>query len=356
MQYDLIIIGGGMVGASLACALQESTLRIALVDAAPLNTRHDPRLIALNYSSYCLLHNLGVWQDLAEHAAPIEQVHISDRGHFGKIRLKAEEAGVGALGYVVPAQEINAALNHALTKQNRITILRPATLKQLSQTESHANLTIETETETDTIELQGKIIIGADGTHSTVRELLNIQTQITECQQSAIVTITELKRSHLGVAYERFHQTGAVAMLPLVGNRVATIWTDDNQAIDALLQLDDASFLKTLQTQFGYRLGRLKHIGKRYTYPLHMLKSEQMIKQHVVLMGNAAHTLLPLAAQGLNLALAEIAMLAQCITDNPHDPNWQTYLSWQEKQQSNSTRLSHMSYQSYSLKTFLWLL
>ncbi|MDR3478958.1 MAG: FAD-dependent monooxygenase [Gammaproteobacteria bacterium] len=339
MQYDIIIIGGGMVGGSLACALQETTLRIALVDAAPLNTRHDSRLIALNYGSYCLLDNLGIWQALSSHAAPIQQVHISDRGHFGKIRLKAEEAGVHALGYVVPAQDINMALNNALAKQNRVTMFRPAKLKQLTQTETHANLIVETETAN--LELEGKIIIGADGTHSTVRELLNIETQTTQCEQSAIVTITELQRSHQGIAYERFHSSGAIAMLPLVGDRTATIWTDDNQAIQDLLQLDDSSFLKTLQTQFGYRLGRLKQIGQRHTYPLHMLKSAQTIKQHVVLMGNAAHTLLPLAAQGLNLALSEIAMLVQCITDNPDEPNWQTYLSWQEKQQSNSTRLSH---------------
>lgn len=339
MQYDIIIIGGGMVGASLACALQNTNLRIALVDATPLQAHADHRLIALNYSSYVLLNNLGIWQDLSSHAAPIQQVHISDRGHFGKIRLKAEEVGVQALGYVVPAQEINSALNRTIAKQSTVTILRPATLKQLSQVPTHATIAIET-TE-GMIELQGKLIIGADGTHSSVRELLNIPTETTPCEQSALVTVTELHRPHLNIAYERFHQSGAIAMLPLVDERVATIWTDDNHIIRNLLQQDDVAFLATLQKQFGYRLGRLKYIGKRYSYPLHMLRSKQTIQQRVVLLGNAAHTLLPLAAQGLNLALAEIAMLTQCIIDNPTEPNWQLYQTWQEKQQANSTRLSH---------------
>lgn len=339
MQYDIIIIGGGMVGASLACALRDSPLRIALVDATPLPSPTDHRLIALNRSSYCLFKNLNLWSLLSPHAAPIKEVHVSDRGHFGKLRLTAREAAVDALGYVVPAHFINEALQQAMTTQINLTLLRPATLSTLLQSDHSVSLTVETAQGTMT--LSSHWVMGADGTHSTVRQLLQIPTDTIESQQSALVTITDLQRPHHHIAYERFHRTGAVAMLPLTDSRSATIWTDDNARIQALMQMSDVDFLQALQTQFGYRLGRLQRIGKRYTYPLQQVRAEKNLAERVILLGNAAHTLLPLAAQGLNLALAEIAMLAQCFAENPTQPNWSTYHGWQQKQQNTSTQLSH---------------
>lgn len=328
-----------MVGASLACALRDTALRVALVDATPLPAPTDHRLIALNRSSYCLFKNLKMWEALSSYAAPIKEVHVSDRGHFGKLRLTAREAAVDTLGYVVPAEHINHALQHAMTTQTNLTLFRPAKLSTLVQSEHSVSVTIDT-TE-GTTPLTGQWIIGADGTHSTVRNLLNIPTQIVDSEQSALVTVTELQRPHQNIAYERFHPTGAVAMLPLTDSRCATIWTDNNARIQELMQMPDADFLQTLQNQFGYRMGRLRHIGKRYTYPLQQVRAEKNLSERVILLGNAAHTLLPLAAQGLNLALSEIAMLAQCLTENPTQPNWSTYRDWQQKQQATSTRLSH---------------
>jgi 2-octaprenyl-6-methoxyphenol hydroxylase len=340
-QYDIIIIGGGMVGASLACALRDTALRIALVDAAPLNTTDDPRLIALNYSSYCLFNNIHVWDLMAPHAEAIKQVHVSDRGHLGMTRLNASDVGLAALGYVVPAKYINAALDKTLNQNSteRITILRPAKLKTLSQASGVATLTIEAAD--DEIQLTAKRVIGADGTHSTVREQLNITNEITDYQQSALVTVTTLNRPHQQIAYERFHQSGAIAMLPLTEQRCATIWTDEKNVITALQQLDDGAFLAELQQQFGYRAGRLLCVGKRHVFPLQMVKTSQTHKERVLLIGNAAHTLHPIAAQGLNLALAEIAMLAQVIVDNPTLTDWQPYLDWQQQQETASSGLSH---------------
>jgi 2-octaprenyl-6-methoxyphenol hydroxylase len=336
MQYDIIIIGGGMVGGSLACALRHTSLRIALVDAAPLHTQDDPRLIALNYSSYCLLNNIGIWEALNSHATAIKQVHVSDRGHFGITRINASDVNLSALGYVVPAKYINAAIDNNL---EGISLFRPAKLKTLIQSEQGATLRIETEN--GEIELSTQLVIGADGSYSTVREQLGIPSDTIDYHQSALVTITELKRSHNNIAYERFHAAGAIAMLPLTEQRSATIWTDKTDVIEHLLQLNDADFLAELQKQFGYRAGRLLRIGKRHVFPLKMLSTTQMRQQHVILIGNAAHTLNPIAAQGLNLALAEIAMLAEIIQDNPTNINWQSYIEWQQKQQATSTQLSH---------------
>lgn len=334
MKFDIVIVGGGMVGAAMACALRSHNYRIALIDASPLTMTDDHRLIALNYSSICLLKNLGIWPSLSAQAAPIDKIHVSHRGHFGTTKISAAQSKLPVLGYVVPAQYINAALYENL---NHITLIRPANLKQLTQHADGATLVIETPQGEK--ELTGKIIIGADGTQSTVRELLNIKTDKVDYQQSALVTMTELSRSHGNVAYERFQENGAIAMLPLVDNHVATIWTDVNDNITQLMQLSDAEFLEKLQTHFGYRLGKLKNIRQRFRYPLQMIQAAEKVRQRVILIGNAAHTLHPIAAQGLNLALYEIAELSEFFEKN----NLETISlqNFAAQQQKVSTQLSH---------------
>lgn len=334
MQFDIIIIGGGMVGAAMASTLRSSPFKVAMIDATPTYPAQDHRLIALNYSSICLLKNLGVWPLLAPNAAAIKEVHVSQRGHFGATRLTAAETKLPELGYVVPAKYINPALYENL---DNITLIRPATLKNLEQEIDHVALTVTTPTGTEKI--TAKIVIGADGTHSTVRQLLNIPTETFDYQQSALVTVTELRHSHHHVAYERFLQTGAIAMLPLVGAKAATIWTDSRENIDRLMQLNDSAFLETLQKQFGYRLGRFKAIEQRYTYPLKMLLAEQQTKQRVTLIGNALHTLHPIAAQGLNLALYEIAQLYEHFSHQEIDTlSLSTFMPAKQK---ISTSLAH---------------
>lgn len=310
--YDIVIVGGGMVGASLACALRSTDFTIALVDASSLVQNEDPRLIALNYSSYCLFKHLAIWESLAPYAAAIDQVHVSHRGRFGITRLTAIDANLPTLGYVVPAKYINAGLYNCLAHQKNITLIRPATLNNLEQHPDKVILSVAT-TEGEK-NIVGKIIIGADGSHSTVRHLMGISTQTIDCQQSALVTTTTLQRSHRHIAYERFLEKGAIAMLPLPDEHVATIWTDDCEKITALQQQSDEEFLQTLQQQFGYRLGKLKKIGNRFTFPLQWIYAEKSIKNRTILLGNALHTLHPIAATGLNLALFEIAELASYLS------------------------------------------
>jgi len=313
MKYDLIIVGGGMVGASLAVALKNSGLQIGLIDAAPI-ILDDSRLIALNHASYRLFEKMGIWPELASRAEPIKQIHVSQRGHLGITRIAANEVDLDVLGYVVPARYINSALYSALNNISHIKLIRPASVTALTQQPDEVTLTVSLPTQT--ISLSSKIVIGADGTHSTVRDLLGISTDIIDYKQSALVTVTELYRDHKNIAYERFQKMGAIAMLPLTEQRAATIWTGCNELISHLLQLNDDEFLSELQKQFGYRLGRLKKTNQRAAYPLKMLCAHQQKKQNVLLIGNAAHTVHPIAAQGLNLALYEIAILADCFAKN----------------------------------------
>lgn len=311
MQFDIIIIGGGMVGVTLACALQKSDLRIALIDSAPIDSGEDERLIALNDSSICLYENIGIWPSLEPYAAAIRQVHVSHKGRFGITRINAADLGLAALGYVVPAKYINSALLDHLHAIDSVKLFQPAILESLEQDAEGVTLRINTANGAQS--LRAKSVIGADGSFSTVRKLLAIPVEKIDYQQSALVTVTELQRDHQHIAYERFQNSGAIAMLPLADQRVATIWTDRNETIADLMSLSDTAFLSQLQKQFGYRLGRLHNVGKRAVYPLQMLRAQEQRKQHVMLIGNALHTMHPIAAQGLNVALHEVAVLVERI-------------------------------------------
>lgn len=344
MKYDLIIVGGGLVGAGLANALRQSHLRIALIDAK-LPSSEDPRLFALNTSSCQFLENLRIWPELTAHATPIQQVHVSHQGHFGAVRLRAEDVSLPTLGYVIPAHYIEAALNKELNNLANCTVYRPAKLQAIQQEAGEVRLTITTETGEKT--LIAPVVIGADGTESTVRAQLNIHTDIFDYDQSAIVTRTQLSRSHHQIAYERFHKEGAIAMLPLAENECATIWTVDNEKMKELMGLSNSAFLQALQTTFGYRLGRLQNIKQRYVFPLRMVRAEKAVVQSVFLLGNSAHTLHPIAAQGFNLALYEVAALAEKIIEKTTQREPLTALDLENisaqtlKQQAMSIGVSH---------------
>ncbi len=345
-QYDIVIIGGGMVGAALAAAVKNPTLKIALIDAVASHGE-DHRLIALNHTSCSLFQNLDIWPALANDAAAIHEVHVSKRGQFGTTRLTAKESGLTELGHVVPAKNINHALYAKLAELKNVTILRPAKLTGLTQCPSHVTLTIAVDSVEQTLE--ARIIVAADGTFSTVRELLHIPTETIDYQQKALVTVTELQRSHEHIAYERFLTNGAIAMLPLTGLRAATIWSGDDATIQELLQLSDQDFLAELQEKFGFRLGKLTAIQKRFVYPLKLIRAKEQIAGRVILIGNAAHTVHPIAAQGLNLALYEIAVLAKHLQTQLSLENLPDYF----QQQKISINLSHYLTQIFSTDFFV---
>lgn len=344
MHYDLIIIGGGLVGAGLAVALRDSPLQIALVDAR-LPSNDDPRLFALNHSSCQFLTNLGLWPALAAFATPIHQVHVSYQKHFGAVRLNREEVNLQALGHVIPAYTIETALNTALLSLSNVTLYRPATLKSLQQHNDLASLTIHTHE--GEVNLHAPLVMGADGTESTVRKQLDLTTTVFDYQQSAIVTRTVLKRSHGNIAYERFTAEGAIAMLPLGENECATIWTANTETITHLMSLSEQDFLQTLQQTFGHRLGSLQQIRHRHVFPLRMLRADKSVQGCVFLLGNSAHTLHPIAAQGFNLAIYEVAALAESILEKTAKKRMCSTLDLQrvnekiQKQQATSIGLSH---------------
>lgn len=312
MQYDLTIIGGGLVGAGLAALLRDSTLKIAVIDARE-PVKKDPRLFALNHYSCQLLQNMGLWTELQPYATPIREVHVSNQGRFGSVRLHANNIQLSALGHVIPAEYIESAIANLLQSAKNIDFYCPAILKKLNQYEDAVHITIEQNNKDCT--LTSSFAVGADGTNSSVRSMLNIATEFFNYQQSAIVTRTRLQRAHNNIAYERFTNDGAIAMLPLGTDESATIWTIDSEKASELMTLSDEVFISKLQTEFGYRLGRFTQITQRFIYPLTMLRAEKSVVQRTLLLGNSAHTLHPVAAQGLNLALYEVASFVQSINE-----------------------------------------
>jgi 2-octaprenyl-6-methoxyphenol hydroxylase len=316
-DYDLIIVGGGMVGASLACALSKQSLRIAIIEAVPYQDKkrssYDDRAIALSFGSRRIFDGLGIWQSFAKHTTAINRIHVSDQGRFGFARLDNRQEGVDALGYVITARNLGKALIHQLDQIENLTLLTPANLTELKLGSDHATAIITRDGKTETI--TAKLIVAADGGNSTVRQLLDIHTTDHDYNQTAIIANITPELAHQNVAYERFTKHGPLALLPMEDNRCALVWTHDPNESKRLLELSDEEFLNELQPCFGQRLGRFLKAGKRSAYPLKLVKTQEQVRDRLALIGNAAHTLHPIAGQGFNLGLRDVATLAQIISD-----------------------------------------
>lgn len=319
-DYDLIIIGGGMVGTSLAISLAGQPLRIALVEAATLRSKdaappnYDDRAIALSFGARRIFEGMGLWSDIAPRATAIKHIHVSDQGRFGFTRLDAKQENVDALGYVVTARQLGASLMDKLQDCTNLTVISPATLTNLSFDSEDATAEI-LHNDGNTQLLTAKLVVAADGGHSQVRQQLDIHTTDRDYQQTAIIANLTPEKPHQNIAYERFTRNGPLALLPMPDNRCSLVWTRAPEDAERLLQLSDEDFIAELQPCFGKRLGRFLKIGKRHSYPLQLIQAQEQVRARLALIGNAAHTLHPIAGQGFNLGLRDVATLAQSIVD-----------------------------------------
>lgn len=317
MNYDIAIVGGGMVGASLACALAPSGYRIALLEAKPLGEpgqpSYDERTIALAYGSKRILSGLGLWPALEALATPIKAVHVSERGRFGATRLDCREQDVDALGFVVANRDLGHCLYPALSDQDNLTLIAPAQVKGLTMEQAGVEMHIQAREAPSSV-LRARLIVAADGSSSTVRRLAGFDVESQPYGQTAVVCNVTPQMPHRFTAYERFTASGPLAFLPMSEARCAVVWTHEDEAVDELMALTDRDFLVRLQATFGYRLGRLVKVGARRAYPLALLRANEVVRARIVLLGNAAHTLHPVAGQGFNLALRGVASLAELLT------------------------------------------
>ena len=349
-KFDVVIVGGGMIGASLALALQGQGLQIAIIEANRFDIRtqpnYDDRAIALAYGSRKIFEGMGVWPAMAPVATPIKDIHISDQGYFGITRLNYLQERVSALGYVITARELgNVLLNKLQTHHDDVTIISPATVSAVTLTPEIATCVLETQDGQETI--NSRLVIAADGGQSTLRELFKLETISHSYAQTAIIANISTEIDHANMAYERFTANGPLAVLPMAAKRCAIVWTQAQDKVDTVLALDDQAFLHQLQMSFGYRLGKITHVGKRHSYPLSLVHAKQQIQHRLVLIGNAAHTLHPIAGQGFNLGLRDVAVIAQLVTDahkNHYDIGHldilNHYLEWRSQDQQIITRFT----------------
>ncbi|OUR85292.1 2-octaprenyl-3-methyl-6-methoxy-1,4-benzoquinol hydroxylase [Cycloclasticus sp. 44_32_T64] len=320
LDYDVIIIGSGMVGGCLGLALSQSSLRVAIVEARPFADKQadtaGKRAIALSWGSRCILEQLDIWQQIDESAMPIRQIHVSDKGHFGKTRLSAKMQQVDALGYVVEAAQIEAVVAESLAATN-VDILCPATLVDYADRGASSAVTISLDGKEQTLSCQ--LLVGADGGLSNVRQLGGFELKEYSYDQYAITGLIKVESDVKDVAYERFTAEGPIAMLPHFDGLYSLVWTMPSALVEKIKCLSEEAFLERLQSQFGHWLGELSVLGERQTFPLSLSYTPHSTCARTVLIGNAAHQLHPVAGQGFNLGLRDAAMLADVLMSAKQD-------------------------------------
>lgn len=355
---DIVIAGGGMVGVSLAlqlgAVLPEDT-SICLIEGFPFpqvlanskpqyHPSFDARSTALSYSSRQVYEAIGIWEDLEHWLCSIDSIHVSSRGRFGSTLLQAVEYDWPALGYVVENAWLGNALIQALYRQGRVEIRSPEKVLSAIPSEGTVRLTLEGQ---GSVALETALLLVADGASSGLREQLGVAVAEKPYHQHALIANVATAAPHGGCAFERFTDQGPLALLPLLSapggeHRSALVWTLPPEQADHLQTCPDAEFLSTLQDRFGYRLGRMLKVGERHSYPLSLVQATEQVRQSVVVMGNAAHALHPVAGQGFNLALRDIAELAAALAQGlsaglpPGDLG--TLQRYQRRQQADQDR------------------
>lgn len=322
---DLIIAGGGLAGATLALALARMVpaLRVTVVEAFPLSPdalperyqpSYDARSTALAWGSRLIFEELGLWPRLAEHATPIEHIHVSDRGHFGATRLHAAEHGQQALGYVADNRWMGSCLMRELLDTG-VRWRAPAEVTDMTPIPGGVRVRLSENGE-DAAELTARCLVVADGGRSGLRETLGFKPDTHRYGQNALIANVSTSDSHGFTAFERFTDAGPMALLPhgspaRPGHQSALVWTLSDNALGEVLALPDDDKCRWLQDRFGWRLGRFTRIGACYHYPLTLTTVDQPVRPGVALVGNAAHALHPVAGQGFNLALRGLMTLVE---------------------------------------------
>ncbi len=314
-DYDAIILGGGMTGTSLACALSGHALRLAVLEAGepdtPDDSGNDDRGIALSISSKRIYESIALWPLLAGQLNPIEHIHISEQGRFAKVRFSATEQGMEALGYVVIARALGNALLTRARQLPDVDFLSRATCTAIMRLTDHIAVTCSQAGQARHI--TARLLLVADGANSASRSRLGIRTEVSDYRQRAFITSVTPEKPHNNTAFERFTPEGSLALLPAGRQRCVAVHVVADELAAMLEQLPKEQLLGQIQQRFGKRLGRFGEPGAVRTYPLALVLPDTQIQERAVLLGNAAHTLHPNAAQGFNLCLRDIAELADTL-------------------------------------------
>lgn len=320
LTHDIAIIGGGLVGASLGCALEplikRHGLRVVIIEPSALPSldeiegfqpSFDARASAIAEGSAQRFQQLGLWSSLVEQATSIHRIHVSERGQWGATRLSAADMKVKALGHVIPNAWMGQVLHRRLSSI-ALSWQCPAGVSQVTEIPEGHRLTLDSGEE-----VRASLSVLADGGRSGLKKQLGIKSQRHDYGQTALIAHVEVSRPHQGVAYERFTPHGPLALLPLPGKVMELVWTHREEDIPAIAGLSDADFLTRLQDDFGDRAGRFVRVGQRHLYPLALTTADQAVRPGLAILGNSAHSLHPVAGQGFNLALRGVMDLAEAL-------------------------------------------
>lgn len=345
-HHHVLIVGGGLVGASLAIALDAAGCQVTLVEAAAprasAQPSYDERNLALARATVNGLDAIGVWPLVAAQATPIRHIHVSRAGEFGSARLDAARHGVNALGWTLPARELGAGLLQRLNTCQRLVRLAPASLIGLEKYAEGWRAHVRTEQGMQVID--AALLVGADGTESFVRAQLGIQADTHDYDQTLFVCTVTPERDPANRAWERFSDQGPIAMLPLAERRCGLVLTVPSDMAEDVMALDDAGFIALAQQRFGWHLGRLNRPGKRHPYAIRRVAARKLIADRAVVVGNAAQTVHPIGAQGFNLGLRDALTLAELVA-GAVDPGaaelLERYATRREPDRAGTMAMSH---------------
>lgn len=321
-QYDIIIVGAGMVGATLACGLAEEAenLRIAIIDAnkpqsdwdeASSESSYDMRVSAITRASQTLLKNIGVWENITkQRVSPYRDMFVWDAGGKGEIHFDSADMGEADLGHIIENRIIVKSLHARITEMNNIDLLCPVQIESIKFNENETELTLK-----DKSTLSAQLIVGADGTRSWIRQQADIAVKGWDFDQAALVTTVKTEKYHQDTAWQRFLTTGPLAFLPLTEGYSSIVWSTSPAEAKRLLDIPEAEFALELEQAFESKLGKIESVAGRAVFPLRLFETLSYVKPRLALVGDAAHTIHPLAGQGVNLGLADVASLIEVITD-----------------------------------------
>lgn len=347
MKCDVAIVGGGLAGASLAVALAPLGYDIKVVEAvaykAPGQPSYDDRTLAISHSSCRILAGIGLWESLKPDATAIREIFITELGRPGRVVLDSAEMGLSEFGRVVEARRFGLAVTGSMERLDNIELISPATVKEIDIGGPRAILGLESTAGPG--RLEARLVIAADGADSFIRKQLQVPTKRHDYGQTAVICNITPEIAHQGRAFECLTDTGPFAVLPHIGRRCGLVWSVASDSAAEILGLDDETFLARAQKRFGGQLGRWVKAGKRTAYPLRLVRAMEDVRERLVILGNAAHAIHPIGAQGFNLALRDAAVLAELLADNdlcdPGDTGLlHTYSEWRRQDQRGTIATS----------------
>ncbi|TDR16839.1 FAD-dependent oxidoreductase [Marinicella litoralis] len=316
LSTDVVIVGGGLVGMATALKLAENGMSVIMLEAKlpDLNMHHDSydsRTLVVNPASKAFWQQLGIWKKVETTATAINQVHVSNQGQFGNVLFDHNELEVMALGHVIEAHVLGAVLWEQLKQNANIKVLAPATMLDFSVAELNVDVLIESQGKQ---RLKAQLMVAADGAQSAIRTKLDLPFTTKSYDKSAVICNISTEQAHQNKAYERLTKSGPFALLPFK-DRYGLVWSNSNERTDELMAMSEHEFMAQAKQAFGCRQGLFTQMGQRHRYPLFKIQVEKQFQPRIVLMGNAAHTVSPVSAQGLNLAIRGVKRLCKLLQD-----------------------------------------